>query len=114
MLKQIFLRLLFSSCERAWFKYRNKNININSLQGDKEIIALIEKLKTKNKEILIDGSNCPDIIPIFSLYAAYLNKKVKIINVRRLRIKECDRLSATVQELSKLGFDLQERGRNID
>ncbi|MDO4689773.1 MAG: 3-phosphoshikimate 1-carboxyvinyltransferase [Fusobacterium sp.] len=90
-----------------------KNININSLQGDKEIIALIEKLKTKNKEILIDGSNCPDIIPIFSLYAAYLNKKVKIINVRRLRIKECDRLSATVQELSKLGFDLQEREEEI-
>lgn len=93
-----------------------ENINRDSLQGDKEIINLIEKVNKHNNEskaLLIDGSNCPDIIPIFSLYAAYSNKKIRIKNISRLRIKESDRLSATVQELSKLGFDLQEQEDDI-
>lgn len=91
-----------------------KNINLNSLQGDKVIMSLIEKLKkNEDDEIVINGGNCPDVIPVFSLAAAYSNKKIKIENVARLRIKESDRLSITVQELSKLGFDLQEQGDSI-
>lgn len=91
-----------------------KNINEDSLQGDKQIIEFIDKIsKSKTEELTIDGSNCPDIIPIFALYAANSNKKIKIKNVGRLRIKECDRLSATVSELSKLGFDLQENEEEI-
>lgn len=85
-----------------------KNINLKSLQGDKKIIDFIENLKNVSNDYLeIDGSNCPDIIPIFSLCAAYSNKKVKIINVARLRIKESDRLNSTVTELKKFGFDLE-------
>lgn len=91
-----------------------KNCNKFSLQGDKEIISLIERVDNfKGEELIIDGSNCPDIIPIFSLKAAYSNKKIKIINVGRLRIKECDRLKATVEELSKFGFDLEEEKDSI-
>lgn len=92
-----------------------KNINMNSLQGDKEIISLIEKVEKHDseEELVVDGSNCPDIIPIFTLKAAYSNKKIKIINIGRLRLKECDRLKATVQELSKLGFDLVEKNDTI-
>ena len=33
----------------------------------------------------------------------------EIVNISRLRIKECDRLSATVNELKKLGADIQEK-----
>ncbi|MCI5724448.1 MAG: 3-phosphoshikimate 1-carboxyvinyltransferase, partial [Fusobacterium sp.] len=91
-----------------------ENCNKFSLQGDKEIISLVEKVDNFNgEELIIDGSNCPDIIPIFSLKAAYSNKKVKITNVGRLRIKECDRLKATVEELSKFGFDLEEEKDSI-
>lgn len=35
------------------------------------------------------------------------------MNIARLRIKESDRLKATVQELSKLGFDLMEKEDSI-
>ena len=35
------------------------------------------------------------------------------MNIARLRIKESDRLNATVQELSKLGFDLIEKEDSI-
>ncbi|WP_022819703.1 3-phosphoshikimate 1-carboxyvinyltransferase [Fusobacterium russii] len=91
-----------------------KNINKDSLQGDSEIIDFVDKLfKAKDESLIIDGSNCPDIIPIFTLYAANSNKRVRIINIGRLRIKECDRLNATVYELSKLGFDLQEKEEEI-
>lgn len=91
-----------------------KNINQNSLQGDREIIDFINMvLENETEDLIIDGSNCPDIIPIFSLFAANSVKKIRIINVGRLRIKECDRLSATVCELSKLGFDLQEKDEEI-
>lgn len=95
-------------------KLNIENCNKFSLQGDKEIISLVEKVDNfSGEELIIDGSNCPDIIPIFSLKAAYSNKKVKIINVGRLRIKECDRLKATVEELSKFGFDLKEEKDSI-
>lgn len=96
-------------------KLNIKNCNEFSLQGDKEIISLIERVDNfVGEELIIDGANCPDIIPIFSLKAACSNKKIKIINVGRLRIKECDRLKATVEELSKLGFDLAEEKDNIN
>lgn len=78
------------------------NLNENSLQGDRVIVEMLDNLKSgKVKEF--DGSNCPDIIPIFTLACALSKGEVVIKNLSRLRIKECDRLSATVQELNKLG-----------
>lgn len=78
------------------------NLNENSLQGDRVIVEMLDNLKSgKVKEF--DGSNCPDIIPIFTLACALSKGEFVIKNLSRLRIKECDRLSATVQELNKLG-----------
>lgn len=77
-------------------------LNENSLQGDRVIVEMLDNLKSgKVKEF--DGSNCPDIIPIFTLACALTEGEFVIKNLSRLRIKECDRLSATVQELNKLG-----------
>lgn len=78
------------------------NLNENSLQGDRVIVEMLDNLKSgKVKEF--DGCNCPDIIPIFTLACALTEGEFIIKNLSRLRIKECDRLSATVQELNKLG-----------
>lgn len=78
------------------------NLNENSLQGDRVIVEMLDNLKSgKVKEF--DGCNCPDIIPIFTLACALTEGEFVIKNLSRLRIKECDRLSATVQELNKLG-----------
>ena len=63
--------------------------------------------------MILDGSETPDIIPILSLKACISKKEIEIVNIARLRIKESDRLSATVQELSKLGFDLIEKEDSI-
>ena len=90
-------------------------LNNNSLQGDKKIIDFISEIDNwnKNEKLILDGSETPDIIPILSLKACISRKEIEIVNIARLRIKESDRLSATVQELSKLGFDLIEKKDSI-
>ena len=90
-------------------------LNNNSLQGDKKIIDFISEIDNwnKNEKLILDGSETPDIIPILSLKACISKKEIEIVNIARLRIKESDRLSATVQELSKLGFDLLEKEDSI-
>ena len=60
------------------------------------------------KSTIIDGSQCPDIIPVLSVVAALAKGKTKIINASRLRIKECDRLKAVQTELTKLGAKITE------
>ncbi|WP_300276251.1 3-phosphoshikimate 1-carboxyvinyltransferase [Peptacetobacter sp.] len=105
-----------------------KGLNENSVQGDKVGIDILERMnckklfdKNKNIKIItdnlkntkIDASDCPDIIPIFSVCAAFANGNTEIINAKRLRIKECDRLHAISEELSKLGCNIIEKEDSI-
>ena len=96
-------------------KIKINDLSENSLQGDKKIIDYISEIdKWSSKDTLVlDGSETPDIIPILSLKAAVSGKKIEIVNIERLRIKESDRLKATVEELSKLNFDLIEKKDSI-
>ena len=96
-------------------KIRINDLSEDSLQGDKKIIDYISEIDNWNSKdtLILDGSETPDIIPILSLKAAVSGKKIEIINVERLRIKESDRLKATVEELSKLNFDLIEKKDSI-
>lgn len=106
-------------------KINCKGMNLNSLQGDKAIIEIIErmgaKLKikkekneievfggSKTKGTIVDASDCPDIIPIITVLASVSQGTTKIINASRLRIKECDRLEAISTELNKIGADITE------
>ncbi|QYR56886.1 3-phosphoshikimate 1-carboxyvinyltransferase [Fusobacterium vincentii] len=90
-------------------------LNSNSLQGDRKIVDFISQIDNWNKKekLILDGSETPDIIPILSLKACISKKEIEIINIARLRIKESDRLKATVEELTKLGFDLIEKEDSI-
>ena len=92
-----------------------QGLNENSLQGDKKIIDFINLIDNAQygKRLIIDGSETPDIIPILSLKAAMKNVETEIVNLSRLRIKESDRLSATVCELKKMGFDIKEKKDSI-
>lgn len=93
----------------------------NSLQGDKAILDILVKMgakidKTEEGITLtapkglhgtrIDGTHIPDIIPILCVVASVATGTTTIKNVQRLRLKECDRLAATINELSKLGATL--------
>lgn len=105
-----------------------ENLDIDSLQGDKEILDILEKLGAKlsynNGKIrasqgnlkggIIDGSQCPDIIPVVAVVCALSEGKTTIVNAERLRIKECDRLSAICSQLKILGANITERNDGLD
>ena len=101
-----------------------KDLDLNSLQGDKEVIDILERMNVvfntnnigvkgiANGELtstVIDGSQCPDIIPVLTAVASLTNGTTEIINAGRLRIKECDRLAAVTFELNKLGAKIIEK-----
>ncbi|MBU3108820.1 3-phosphoshikimate 1-carboxyvinyltransferase [Clostridium gasigenes] len=100
-----------------------KDLELNSLQGDRLVIEILEKMnveitatkegiignaKSALKATVIDGSQCPDIIPVLAVVSALSKGTTKIINSSRLRIKECDRLKAITTELIKLGANIKE------
>lgn len=105
-----------------------KDLNIDSLQGDKEVINILKKMnvdimvkgnkiegkrRKKLKSTYIDGSQCPDIIPVLTSVAVLAKGRTEIVNVGRLRIKECDRISAITSELNKLGANIIEKEDSI-
>lgn len=57
---------------------------------------------------VIDVSQCPDIGPLVGLMGAMAQGETRVVGASRLRVKECDRLSATVQELKSLGAQAEE------
>lgn len=101
-----------------------EDINIDSLQGDKEIIEIMKKMKadiriigkgkitvkkSQTYSLDIDGSQIPDIIPILSVLGALSEGKTSVYNALRLRIKESDRIKSTTSELTKLGALIDEK-----
>lgn len=98
------------------------NLNLKSIQGDKVIIDIIRKMggdikiagdyiktqKSRTHGIVIDVSDCPDLVPVLAVLASLSNGKTEIINAKRLRLKESDRLKAITAELNKLGADVKE------
>ena len=94
-------------------------LDSNSAQGDRAILDILSRMgcRMDGGAVLppkrltathIDGSQCPDIVPIAALAACLCHGETKITGAARLRIKECDRLAATAQELSKLGARIEE------
>lgn len=97
------------------------NIPANSLQPDKTIIDLIKQMngniaynnqayyfkKSETKGINIDVSQNPDIAPILSILAGLSKGKTNILNAKRLKIKETNRLFASYDVLTKLGVNVK-------
>ncbi len=98
-------------------------MNIQSLQGDKVALDFLREMGVdiqidggcicaKNSgelsAITMSGAECPDIIPVMTVAAALSTGTTDIINAGRLRIKECDRLTAISTELNKLGAIIKE------
>jgi 3-phosphoshikimate 1-carboxyvinyltransferase len=92
-------------------------------QGDKEMIAHLEKLGVKvNLDDLItvktppllnggrfDLSNTPDLLPALAILALKTSKPIEIYNVKHARFKETDRIAILARELAKIGIKVQEK-----
>ena len=103
------------------------HVNKNSLQGDREIIEIVERMgadieifdnyvlvrPSKTKGTVIDISQCPDIAPILTVLGALSEGETRIINGERLRIKESDRITSIKTELNKLGANVAEEGDSL-
>lgn len=93
-----------------------------SLQGDKIVTEIMERMGadiqisegyvtvsgSSCRGTTIDASGCPDIIPVLTALAAVSEGVTEIINAGRLRLKECDRLTAISEELNKMGAKITE------
>lgn len=97
------------------------NLNINSKQGDKKIISILEsfganvnisetsiRINGSNlKATEIDATNIPDLVPVIATVATVASGTTKIYGASRLVLKESNRLFTTFDMLSSLGADVE-------
>lgn len=102
-----------------------KNLDPRSSQGDKVVAEILKKagaeitlaqsgLTVSSRELSafsFDAENCPDLVPVMAVAAAYAEGESVISGVSRLRIKESDRLSAIIGNLAACGISASTDGR---
>jgi 3-phosphoshikimate 1-carboxyvinyltransferase len=100
-----------------------KGLDINSTQGDKEIVNILKQFgadievneeyirckKSNLKGINIDVSNIPDTVPALAVVASFASGTTTIYGGERLRLKESDRIESVVTNLKKLGVKVEEK-----
>ena len=79
---------------------RVSGLEPDSLQGDRGVGLLLERVKAGNAVISL--ADCPDLGPVLMAAAAAFGGAV-FTHTRRLKLKESDRGAAMAQELLKLG-----------
>jgi 3-phosphoshikimate 1-carboxyvinyltransferase len=105
-----------------------RHISLRSKQGDIKFLDIIQqmgcKATTVNEGIKVTGGNLsaisvdmnemPDMVPTLAVIALFAEGKTSIKNVKHLRYKESDRLTALATELRKLGAEVTEYDDGID
>jgi len=104
-------------------RVRIENVSLESRQGDKGFVRVLEGMGCQSKsgpeevEVLgpdalngidIDLNSMPDVAQTLAVAALFAEGETTIRNVANLRVKECDRISATATELRKLGAAVEE------
>jgi 3-phosphoshikimate 1-carboxyvinyltransferase len=99
------------------------NVPVPSLQGDAKLLPYLARMGCSIEQtgagitligpdvlegIEVDMGDMPDVAPTLAVVAAFAEGTTIINNIAHLRIKECDRLSAVVTELRKLGAEVEE------
>ena len=99
-----------------------RGLDMDSLQGDRIIVHILKNMgveieekencievkPSKTSGVVIDVSQCPDLVPVLAALASVSHGTTEIINAARLRIKESDRLKAITSELNKIGAEVIE------
>lgn len=91
------------------------NLNKNSVQGDKKILEILSEIgynrrskteKERNGQLrpfTADAADIPDLVPILTVLGCFTSGKSEIVNAKRLKIKESDRLAAIADALNVIG-----------
>ncbi len=99
-----------------------KNLDHETLQGDKAILEILKQMGVKMKickgevkiaaggsllEALdVDARDVPDLVPVLTALACYARGISVIHNAQRLRYKESDRLLSLYMELKKMDAEI--------
>lgn len=110
-----------------FFDIKINGLNLSSVQGDKKIIEILQSsesvvncdstlfVKEKGtKPFVVDGQNIPDLVPILSIFACFLEGKSQILNVNRLAFKESNRLTGIINMLSTFGVKTNYNGSDLE
>jgi 3-phosphoshikimate 1-carboxyvinyltransferase len=104
-------------------KVRVENVSPESRQGDKGFVQVLERMGCRSKVdpkgveiqssgklggIDVDLNAMPDVAQTLAVTALFTEGETTIRSVANLRLKECDRISATATELEKLGATVEE------
>jgi len=99
------------------------NVPVPSLQGDAKLLPYLARMGCRIEQtaggitvigaeqlegIEVDMGDMPDVAPTLAVVAAFAEGTTIINNIAHLRIKECDRVSAVVTELRKMGAEVEE------
>ena len=104
-------------------EFRFLGLSLESVQPDRVIVDVFEKLGVKTKEIegdvAIKWSGCkvdklelncenmPDAVMYIVVAACLLGVEFEISGVKTLRVKESDRIEALMTEMRKCGYELK-------
>ena len=101
-----------------------EGLNPNSLQGDRRIFDILKKMGAdvraeidNDKEVFeayplgdkvlkalaLDAENIPDLVPLIAILACFTDGNSQISGIKRLRLKESDRLLAIEKLIDGLG-----------
>ncbi|SFE27921.1 3-phosphoshikimate 1-carboxyvinyltransferase [Peptostreptococcus sp. D1] len=111
----------------AFGKVSVKGLNVESSQGDKKILKILDDFGAEviiSNEIMVsscgrnsidvDLADIPDMLPILSILAASVDGGVsRFYNASRLRLKESDRIKSTVDLITSLGGNVEERNDEL-
>jgi len=94
-------------CEFLGAPVEVTGLQSDSLQGDKAICGILEKMRTE-KNCKIDIANTPDLVLILSVAALGTPGETSICNAARVRLKESDRLTTSAALIRTMGGTVQE------
>lgn len=105
-------------------RVRVPDIHPDTIQGDIGVLHIMEQMGASvtvsergvdvvgkgliGGDMKFDMASMPDMVPTVAVLAAFREGRTVITNVAHLRLKECDRISAVVTELNRMGIDAQE------
>ncbi|MBO7426951.1 MAG: hypothetical protein J6U23_14875 [Clostridiales bacterium] len=82
------------------------------LDFSNDSITITERRRSAGR-LILDARDYPDIVPYVAVLAAAFKDGTQIMNVERLKFKECDRVEATIEALRGVGASCEYRDGSL-
>jgi 3-phosphoshikimate 1-carboxyvinyltransferase len=103
------------------------HLGLRQFQGDEVIVEHLKKIGadvttaedsvevrgSPLHSIIVDVKDTPDLVPVYAALACYSQGTSQLLNAKRLKYKESNRLNALHSELRKMGADITENSDGL-